>query len=648
MAGRSDVEVLSRSFRSRVLLLGLLVLAGLAAAVWTSTRESGIGAPEDRRRILVATAGSGIDYYAVLEKGGFAIEVDELDDWLTRAREAAPESEAEGVALLLEHADREGIALVVLERPRPVHGEVDGKGDWLALDWGKLKLDPPLDSIERLAEREYLAVSVGDYGFPHRVSADDPGDDPVVRLPGYGALQAVYRQALISARESADRPTVAELQFEHATRLAREMAGRPAEFATTIARERASVEAALDDGSGARSLVPMLATGTGIATPDGGILLLHHELMIYSDDARTLALEAAPQMQLSWISPSAVAAGLASGEFVREPCTALAGGVLAMAETPRIEVAVDGSAIAIETGEGGATVWRKTDAPGCEWDAAAEIDRITGVVLAPRFAPASEPGSDRSLAARAENVGDNARVLLWSTREDQTGEQLDLQVLLWQSNHRFGALAFVDDRHLAVASLAFGEDEQADQEHVYLLDRTRPDVYLSVPAELFAADRWLREVVALAPASEASGPELLITAEASPGGRVELIRLRVGADAWHAFTSTPELGVEGTKVSLTPEQIEAERMTEVDGVLGLDAKAGRLLVSLVDGARTGELALLSLADGTVRRLTDNETRDYQPRLSADGSHAVFVSLIQLDLARTPFSVPRVIALPGAQ
>ncbi|HVI01806.1 MAG TPA: hypothetical protein VM869_23990 [Enhygromyxa sp.] len=630
MAGRGDVEALSRSFRSRILLLVLLLLLGLAAAVWTSLREAGIGAPEDRRRVMVVTDGSAIDYYAVLERGGFDVEVDELEDWLRAARAAAPESEADGVALVLEHADRQGVALVVFERP--------SDRDWSALDWVELELAP----IERLDEREYAAVSVGDFAFPHRLTMDEPGDDPLVRLPGHGALQAIFRQALISARESPERPSVAELQFEDATKLAREMVERPSGFAGAIAQARSSVEGLLDDGSGSRTLVPMLGTGTAITTPDGGLLLFHHELVIYSDDARTLELEAAAQMQLSWVSPAAVLEGIESGVFERSPCTSLAGGAISMAERPRIDTAADGSAIAIASPEGGATVWGKTEAPGCEWESVAEIDRMDGVVLAPRSA--GSEAATRSLAARVEHSDDASRVLLWTVGE---GGLLDLQRVIQQAQRRFSSIAFLDDRHLAVTSAAIDDGEQAPEDRVYVLDRSRPDLYLSVPVEFFAEGRRLRDVIAVAPASERAGPELIVTAR-NPLGQLELIHLRVGLEAWEAFASAEvdeaQFGVEGTMVSLTPAQLSGTILAEADSLLGVDVRAGALIFASDEGPRSGELMWVDLASGERRQLTDNWIRDYLPRLSSDGSYATFVSLMQVNLAPTPFSVPRVLPL----
>lgn len=619
---RSDVEALSRSFRSRIGLLALIVVAGLGLALWTSTREAGIGEPEDRRRILVVTGvGSEVDYHAVLEEAGFVIEVDDLDDWLAAAHAALSDSDAQGVARVLELADQRGFALVVFELDLHEAGR---------LDFGDLAIEPPISSIDQLDERDYLALSVGDYAFPHRSTVNQPGP-AYLRLPGYGALDAVFRQPLISLREAPDRPTVAELQFEDAIRVGREMFERPAGFAAAIAGAAASVATTLDDGSGARMLLPPLSTGTAIPTPDGGILLFHHELVIYSDDARTLELEAPAQMQISWIDPSALAIGFEAGELELEPCRSLAGGVLVMAERPRIEAALDGSAVAIGSPEG-AIVWRKTDAPGCVWAPIAELDHLDGIVLAPSLPGAELEAPSRSVAARIEHDEAGSRVLGWALVDDnEAGDRLEPQIVIEQHARRLAGLAFLDDQHLATSSTSL--DEAAEQ-RVELLDRTQPGVSSTLPVELFAPGRRLRELFALAPASEVAGPELLVTVHDS-GGRIELIRVRLVAEAWRV----PEL---------TAEELEVAVVFDAASVLGIGVGSDAVVVSSADGPLPAELTWIDLSSGDRRALTENRVRDYLPRMADDGSHATFVSLVRVNLSATAFSVPRVVVLHSDQ
>src|SRR5690606_12200587 len=233
---------------------------------------------------------------------------------------------------------------------------------------------------------------------------------------------------------------------------------------------------------------------------------------------------------------------------------------------------------------------------------------------------------------------------VWALADDlePEGELLEPQVLIEQSSRRFGAPTFLDDRHLAVPSTALAEQPE---HRVYLLDRTRPGVYLSLPVEFFAEGRSLREVFALAPASEAAGPELLVNAQQD--GRVELIRVRVAVEAWRSFVAEQpgehELGVEGRMVSLVPEQLEAELLFDAASVLGIGAGSGAVIVSSADGPMPAELTWIDLATGDRRRLTDTRVRDYLPRIGAEG-FATFVSLMRIDLSATPFSVPRVLPL----
>ena len=63
--GSSDVEALDRSFRSRILLLGLLCVGAIGLATWSGTRETG-RQPRlhvDRERIAMLALGErdGLD-----------------------------------------------------------------------------------------------------------------------------------------------------------------------------------------------------------------------------------------------------------------------------------------------------------------------------------------------------------------------------------------------------------------------------------------------------------------------------------------------------------------------------------------------------------------------------------------------------------
>jgi Tol biopolymer transport system component len=56
------------------------------------------------------------------------------------------------------------------------------------------------------------------------------------------------------------------------------------------------------------------------------------------------------------------------------------------------------------------------------------------------------------------------------------------------------------------------------------------------------------------------------------------------------------------------------------------------------------LVYVELETGEQRQLTDNQVRDYLPRFAADGSYLSFVSLLQVHISATPFSVPRLLKL----
>ena len=359
-------------------------------------------------------------------------------------------------------------------------------------------------------------------------------------------------------------------------------------------------------------------------------------------------------MQLGWLSPEAVAAGLVTGGFEPTACPSLAGGALTMAEVPRIEAANDGGAIGLGPAEGTLTVWRKTAAPGCEWIAAAELEPEGALVLAPGQAGA---GAGRSVAASAVATEDGARIEIWALPDAGTGVEpavLAPTRLLAHSHRRMAAPVFLDDRHLAVASERIvAERDDPREPRILVLDRERPGVYLSIPVDFFAPGRRVEELVAVReaePAGEAGSPSLIVVARGRLG-QVELIRLRVADAAWAAFEATAaepagaaEAGVEGRLVSLIPEQVEAERLLEADRLFGVAAGPDVLVYVTGSGPRPSELVRFDLATRERRTLTDDRVRDYLPRVAADGSYSTFVSLQRVNISTTPFSVPRILGL----
>ena len=217
------------------------------------------------------------------------------------------------------------------------------------------------------------------------------------------------------------------------------------------------------------------------------------------------------------------------------------------------------------------------------------------------------------------------------------GERLEPIVVVEQPGRRITALSFVDDRYLAAASERIAKDEDPGQGRIDLFDRMRPGVYASVPVAAFARRHSLLELAVIAPAGEASGPELLVAAR-NRDGRVELLRLEIAFDEWSAFTRR---SAAAEPVRLTSEQIEVETLAELDKLFGVDVGPGMVIYAAADGP-SSELVLLDLDTRETRRLTENRVRDYLPRFVGDGELATFVSLMRVNISTTPFSVPRVL------
>jgi hypothetical protein len=674
-AAGTDVEVLTRGFRSRLWLLAVLVIAALGAALWSSTREVGIGEPEDRRRLMVVTHGSDINYYEVLEGGGFEVEVDSYADWETGARELLPESEAEGVALLLELADLRGFGFVVFEAP----GQ---------LDFGELELEPAVAEIEGFAERDYAVLSVGDLAFPHHLSVDEPGEDPILRMPGYGALQALFEQPAVTAREDEERPTVEELQYEDAIEVARWMHERPSTFAAAIDFARSSMHASLARDANARTLVEDFSTGSGVPTPDGGVLVVHHALEIVSEDAQALEMRPGELMRFDWLGPEAVDALLAADDrgarLELEPCTSLAGGSIELEREPRIEAAIDGSTLAISTMPGEATLWTKLEQGGCAWRELAVVPTLAGApgALAPRLG--AGPDGRRMLMVQVGVGGDEVPTLrLWlgSEREHAaeapTGErsldahdpeadaaELVALDLLRLPDAKLSVPVFIDARHLALLSrVQLPPEEQTTTikaDHaLHIVDRQHPGAHLRIPAEFFASGRALRQLVALEPAlphegSEeelrfARGPRFAVTVTGS--GDTELIVLSVNSAAWQAFVdATDELG-EGVErpFTLTPGDLQVELLGERHALAALAASSepGLLAYAASEGPLPAEIVLERLGGSRIV-LSDNELVDTLPRFGADARYLVYVTMMRSSLSPVPFSIPRIVPIPDVR
>lgn len=620
----SDADVLSWGFRSRLALLMVLVVSALGAALWSGLRDEGIGEPDDRRKVLVVTQpGSDADYHAVLERGGFVIEVGELADWESDARLQMPESEAQGVALLLEYADLRGFGFVVFEEPAK-------------LDFNGLELEPPIEDIEQLDARDHVSISVGDLAFPHRLGVDDIGDPPRVRMPGYGALQAMFAQPAVHAREDDDRPTVAELQYEAALDLGRRMYERPGTFEQSIANARAAIDERLAVDASVRTLVGPFMTGSAVPTPEG-VLLVQHGLDIYSDDARTLEQRAGETMHFEWLDDAAQAS-----ELRTVPCPSLAGGSLDMRRGPQIEAAIDGSALSISMRDEPTVVWRKLAQPGCSWiehTRIADASRLaigSRLVLAPRF-PGWPDESTRSIVAEfgIDDV-ESAIVRLWPASSPNPRELLRLP------EGNIDAVAFIDDVHLvALSRVPLPSEEQisvrAAEQALHVLDRRRPGVHLRVASEFFAGGRSVREVAVVEPATAEHGPRFALTL-VDNGVDTELVILTIGATAWQRFMQGEQ---DAELFTLTPEELELRGLGRAPAIAALSVGPKAVVYALADGVAPAEITVRDLDGGGERRLTHNELVDTLPRWTADGRAVVFVTGVRSSLSNDPFSVPRI-------
>ena len=496
--------------------------------------------------------------------------------------------------------------------------------------------------FEQLDARDHAVLSVGDLAFPHRLSVDEIGEHALMRVPGHGALEAVFQQPALHAREDDDRPTVAELQHEAAIEMGRRMVERPATFEQTIADARATIDSRLAVDADVRTLVGPFTTGSAVPTPEG-VLLVHHALDIYSDDAQTLEQGIGDTMRFEWLDDAALARLRERGELSTTRCPSLARGSVEMSLAPRIEAAVDGSALAISMREQPTTIWRKLPQPGCAWieigtiESPSLLDRRVEV-LAPRLPPGPE-GSARSLMAEfgIDDV-ERASVRLWLTPVEEPLELLRLP------DGVVDTVAFIDDLHLvALARVPVGIEEPAPgweyDQALYLLDRRRPGAHLRIPIDFFAETRRVRELAVVGPAVEGEhGPRLAVTL-VDDGVDTELAILTIGAAAWQRFVDGEADPVE--LFTLTPEELELRGLGRALAIASLAVSPTALVHALADGTTPAEITVHRIDGGPERRLTNNDLVDTLPHFTADGRAVVFVTGVRSSLSSTPFSVPRI-------
>ncbi|GEM_PF-5817889 len=685
--GSGDVDALSRSFRARAGLLGLLIVGTSAAAIWAATRDEGRGAPEQRVQLMIVTNSGEAGGLPALARGGFVVEAGSLEQWTELAREQVSDSEAEGIELVLELADERGFGFVVIEDPAR-----------FAEALGGLEVEPAPSEIDDFETSDFAVLSVGDFAFPHALTVGTTSEHPAVRLGGFAALDAVFEQPKIGARDNPELPTLEDLLFEDQTERGREMVTLAARFPATFklldAELRADMERAEGEGLVALSLLgPGLHTNTAIPTPDGGLISLRYELVPFSTTAETLELELGSALNFDWFSDRALAEGVREGEA----CTSLAGGSMPTSSTPQVAgISSDGSALALVTADGPISIWRKQPGPGCEWVQVGELPRGTfgerGALerLAPRFAADREPGQmgeagvedlPPPLFADVERglVEDGPERELRSVEHlrvsslDPRSGALEVETLLTLSGEgHFGSLVFVDPWRLA--ALTRREPSLLDgvfvEEHaLVLVDRRHPQVRIRISNELFAPGRRLRELVLVSgggPAGEAEGtplgPTFLLTGRSSEG-ELELIELHIdglalaeisGRARAEADAGSSEFS-ESMLLTLSPEDLYARvlvtradlhsvAISPVSSVSGQGPRLVTLLARNLDRGPT-QLAVLALRpEGGALQIVmpgvPARSSHYAPRVLADGRRVVFSSLTTVHIDADPFVVSR--------
>ena len=616
LGSRSDLEALRRSGRGKVLALGALVLAALAAAVWSFTRPEGLGNPEDPTKVLVVTDGSRSGYSLTLGELGFDAAEGTLTAWEKKAHEEIDELDASGIDAVLQLADTFGYAYVAFESPQN-------------LDFSSLELDAEADPE---AEHVRFAVlSVGDFAFPHYVSVNPPPSQ-VMRDPTLVLLQALFAQPRLARLlpDSEEDEQIEDIQLRDTLSGAVDRVARIPEAERMVERIVHDISTSLDEKERAepkpRGLLESLESGSAIPLPSGAVLTVGRGFQLVTRDAVRVDLDLDEQERFTFGMPQV-------GSAQRQPCTDLAGGSLSVHDSPRYAFSADGAVVLIKTLSSGGILWRAKSKPkgGCAFE------RL-GVA-----APA-QPGLEGTAVphgsgkvARTGVLGSQAVVSVFDVG---TGNEELLGML---EDVELGSVVWLTDEILAVVGNSLADDRVG----IYLLSLEVPMVVLRLDSTVFEGATDVEQVAAVP-----GGAAMVATAGAMPR---KLYHLRAPRELPGLFTQA-ELAPDDTGnpqvIELDPNAFIATALTEQGRVHDpVVSPTGELVAFTIrdpsldeaDAADDDEIGVVPTVGGAMRLLTRNALKDYDPRFTADGEHVVFRTRVEIPRTEWVITAPRIVA-----
>jgi hypothetical protein len=604
-ASRTDLEALSRSGRGKFILLGVLLAGALGAATWSFLKKGGVGNPEESGKVLVVSRGTTVGYGNVLREGGFEAGENTMSYWTNKAKDELPESEAQGVAAIMELADQFGWGYVAFEAP----ADVDFSG--LDIDGGVPTFAP---------DAKWAVLSVGDYAFPHQLTVNPP-PSKVLRDPALPLLQALFEQERLKALLEPDSLSVSELQLRdrlkealqrieqvpEAERMADKIVGKVRE--QLVDNERGDPKPAL--------VGEPLESSTVYVLPNGQIFSSARGFELVTRDAVRADLDLGDERRFVVGAPGAEASE-------RVPCESLAGGKVSVADGGSLTWAPDGSAVVLETLAEGQVLWTFA---GKE-PAACTFTR-TGTLLPVHSGLHGGPVPHASgKVARAGRI-DGFGVITIETPGQ--GNPIQLGML---EGHRVGEVEWVDaDRLVAIAQSEI--DDSVSIVLVSVKDPMRVLVLSSMAVD--GAD-------ALAAVVPVPGRASLVVAAGWSG---KLYRVDMPS-AWDPLFEQPPMreGVVPVEAAGRPTVYELDAgkiVTQVMQTKGtvrspVVSADGRWVAFTVagdgideDADHDDEIAVSEIATGRTKLLTRNALEDRMPAITGDGKHVVF---------ETEFEIPK--------
>ncbi len=690
---RSDLDILRKAQRSKLVVLGVMLTGIVGVAVLT--RGGPIGKSDQPASVFVVRSGDA-RFGPALRDLGFTVVEGDLDYFLEQAALHTPDFEGSDVEKALHLADWSGHAFVAFEDPSALGLDAPASFETYPLELAE-------DNAPVEASTRFAVVSVGDYGFPHRVTT------PRARSGAHvghelDLLTALFQQSPL--RETADEDANSPHEiFALRTRLlaALERLDEITAADETMTRIQENTRRALTDDPQGAAPGPQLLGGLDesvnpvIALADGSILTIVRPINITSRNGLTADINLGRTWEFKYLPPGE------TDPAKRERCSSLLGGeLIQQGARPRFRASARGDALLIDDGR---TPRVFTLARAAEGEPAPTPCSFVERGAAPHtLGDRRNLGTPHTSGAVARAFLDDGAIVITVTRPG--GEVVELA----RADNTFAEYSspiWLDDQHVAVSGRVrlLDEDDQPAQGlppqllrdgvvsglHVFSIDH--PGESLLIPAHVFedAASVW--QIVALP--ERAHKPRLALTAPADVQDahlyqlelpeRFSALFERALADARRdqelarpgEAPSTPSAARTGSADADADANPEWSPVLQDVGFMarghagaqvhvywpGVTAvtrlgeravtdpavsPAGDKLVAQLDGGRYGyELGVLELdaPDASFQFITHNDLDDHTPMFTADGARVVFRTRYKIERTTWKMTAGRIVDAP---